>query len=127
MTIDLWMLVAAVGLTWLLIVGSATPNILKDIKWSIGNRETPLEQPPWVHRANRTAQNMKENLPLFAIVVLIAHVSGSANETSALGTEIFIGARLAHAGVYIAGVPYLRTLLWSVSIAGIGLIASTLF
>jgi uncharacterized MAPEG superfamily protein len=127
MTIDLWMLAAAVGLTWLLIVGSATPGIVKDLKWAAGNRDTPLEMAPWVNRAHRTAQNMKENLPLFAILVLIAHVSGSANETSALGAEIFLGARLVHAGIYIAGVPYVRTLVWTVSVAGMMIIASTFF
>ncbi len=39
MTIDLWTLVAAVGLTWLLIIVAATPNLLASPAWSLGNRE----------------------------------------------------------------------------------------
>ena len=37
---------------------------------------------------------------------------------------LFVGARLAHAVVYLVGVPYLRTATWAVSIAGWGMIAA---
>ena len=70
---------------------------------------------------------MKENLPLFAALVLIVQVSGSNNEMSAMGAELFIAARLAHAGAYIAGVPGLRTLLWATSIVGMFMVASSFF
>ena len=70
---------------------------------------------------------MKESLPIFAALVLVAHVSGPADATSALGALIFVGARVAHAGIYVAGVPGLRTLIWSVSVIGMGMIGSSLF
>jgi uncharacterized MAPEG superfamily protein len=125
MTVDLWMLAASVALTWGLIMFAATPPLLKDIKWAVGNRSDSIEVAPWAERANRCAQNMKENLPLFATLVLIAQVAETANDTSALGAQIFVAARLAHAVIYVLGIPGLRTLAWATSIGGMALVASS--
>ncbi len=127
MTVDLWMLVAAVVLTWAQIMIAATPSVLVNPKWAMGNRDSSLESPAWASRADRAAKNMKENLPMFAALVLIAHVSGEADSTSELGAQIFIGARIAHAIIYLAGIPGVRTLVWLVSVAGMAMILSTLF
>jgi uncharacterized MAPEG superfamily protein len=128
MTTDLWMLVAAAGFQWALILGVATPMILSNgMPWAAGNRETPSKAlPTWHARLTRADQNMRENLVLFAVLVLVAHVSGEADSTSALGAQVFVAARVAHAVVYVAGVAWLRTVLWGVSIAGLGMIVSTL-
>ena len=66
---------------------------------------------------------MLENLPLFTILVLVAHVAGLADGTTALGAQVFVGARALHAALYVAGIPVARTLAWSVSIVGLGMIA----
>ena len=66
---------------------------------------------------------MLENLPVFAALVLVAHLSGASNETTALGATIFFWGRVAHAGAYIAGIPYLRTLAFAVSLTGMLMIA----
>ena len=128
MTMDLWMLVASAGLCWALILADVTPSILiRGVVWSAGNREE-AEDAEGVHgRIHRTNLNLQENLPLFAILVLVAHVSGEADATTALGAQIFFGARMVHAGVYIAGISFLRTAIWSVSIVGMAMIASALF
>jgi len=39
-----------------------------------------------------------------------------------LGAQIFFWARLVYAGVYIAGVPWLRTGVWAVAVVGLILI-----
>jgi uncharacterized MAPEG superfamily protein len=66
---------------------------------------------------------MLENLVLFAALVLVAHAAGRSGPETALGAQIFVIARLVYAAVYIAGVPWLRTLVWLASIAGLGVIA----
>ena len=53
-----------------------------------------------------------------AILVLVAHVSGSANEATAAGATWSLGARVVYAPAYIAGIPYLRTLAFGVGLAG---------
>ena len=127
MTVDLWMLVAAVILTWVQIMIAAVPGAVLFPKWAMGNREKPVEMPAWTPRAGRAAVNMKENLPLFAVLVLTAHVSGEADATSALGAQIFIGARIAYAIIYTAGIPFIRTGVWAVSVVGMVMVAASLF
>ena len=74
---------------------------------------TPPEVPAWVNRCNRAHLNAVESLAPFAVVVLIAHVTGAANETTALWAAVFFYARLAHAVVYWLGIPYVRTLAFA--------------
>lgn len=92
-------------------------------KWGVGNRDGEMRFPGWTERATRAHANLVENLAPFAILVLVAHLSGQANDLTALGARIFFWARVAHAAVYIAGVTGLRTLIFVVSVAAEILIA----
>ena len=87
-----------------------------------GNREGMPEITGWAGRAARAQRNMVENLLLFAVLVLIAVAAGRTNAATLLGAQLFFWARLAYAGVYVAGIPWLRTGVWAVSVAGMLLI-----
>jgi len=87
-----------------------------------GNREGMPEITGWGGRAARAHRNMLENLVLFAALVLIATVAGKTNSTTLLGAQLFFWARAAYAVIYLAGIPYLRTAAWLVSIVGLVLI-----
>jgi uncharacterized MAPEG superfamily protein len=78
-------------------------------------------------RAQRAHLNMLESLAVFAIFVLVAQLTGRANATTALGATLFFWARVAHAIVYLAGIPWLRTAVWAVSFVGIVMVGSQLF
>ncbi|HEY1908235.1 MAG TPA: MAPEG family protein [Myxococcaceae bacterium] len=69
--------------------------------------------PLWGRRADRAQLNAVEAFAPFAALVLVAHVSGKANATTALCSASFFWLRLAHAVVYLLGIPYLRTLLFT--------------
>lgn len=88
----------------------------------VGNRDSFPALTGWVGRADRAHHNMLENLVLFAALVLVASVSGKANDMVVLGAQIFFWARLVYAAVYLAGVPWLRTGVWTVSVAGLVII-----
>ena len=77
---------------------------------------TPPELPAWVKRCNRAHLNAVESIAPFAVLILIAHVIGAANETTAMWAMVFFFARLAHAVVYWLGVPYVRTLVFAVGL-----------
>ncbi len=79
-----------------------------------GNREGLPEITGWAGRAKRAHLNMIENLVLFAALVLIAVTAGKAN---------VFWARLAYAVIYVAGIAWLRTVAWFVSVIGMALIA----
>ena len=88
----------------------------------VGNREHFPELTGWAGRAHRAHRNMIENLVLFAALVLVAAAAGRTNGTTLLGAQLFIWARLAHAIVYLIGLPWLRTAVWAVSVLGMILI-----
>jgi uncharacterized MAPEG superfamily protein len=87
-----------------------------------GNREAVPAFGGWVGRAQRAHRNMLESLVLFAALVLIAVVTDKTNATTLLGAQLFFWARLAYAFVYLAGIPWLRTAVWTVSVIGLILI-----
>lgn len=124
---ELVWLLWAVALTlvqMLLAVGGATLQV--GLPALAGNREGLAPCAGWAGRAQRAHHNMLENLVLFAALVLIAVVSGKTNATTLLGAQLFFWARLVYAGVYMAGIPWLRTLVWVASVAGLVLIFSQL-
>ena len=83
----------------------------------VGNREGEMRFPGWTERATRAHANLTENLAPFAILVLVAHLSGQANDLTALGARIFFWARVAHFLVYTAGITGLRTVIFFVGVA----------
>ena len=87
-----------------------------------GNREGMPEIGGWGGRAARAHRNMLENLVLFAALVLVAVAAGRTNAMTLLGAQIFVYARLAYAVAYVVGIPWLRTAVWGVSVAGLVLI-----
>lgn len=92
----------------------------------VGNRDNFPALTGWVGRADRAHHNALENLVLFASLVLVAVVANKTNDTTLLGAQIFFWARLVYAGVYLAGIAWLRTGVWTVSVVGLILIFSQL-
>jgi uncharacterized MAPEG superfamily protein len=114
------MLVWAVVLTLVqMVIASLGTMASLGVKAMAGNRERLPAVAGWAGRAQRAHRNMLENLILFAVLVLVTEITNANNWMTGLGAELFVGARAAYALVYIAGVPWLRTLIWSVSMAGL--------
>lgn len=92
-----------------------------------GNREGVPPATGWAGRAARAHRNMIENLVLFAALILIATLSNRTDSMTLLGAQIFFWARLVYAFVYLAGIPWLRTGVWFVSVIGLALVFFALF
>ena len=128
MSPDLKYLLYSVILTFVqVLIAAASANHSVGLSILAGNREGMAELTGLAGRARRAHLNMIENMVLFAALVLIAAVAGKANATTAMGAMIFFWARLVYALVYLIGVPWLRTLVWFVSVIGMVLIAVQLF
>jgi uncharacterized MAPEG superfamily protein len=88
-----------------------------------GNRDNLLEPTPMAGRADRAARNMVENLLLFTALIAALHFAGkSTSSLTQIGANIFFWARVAYWPIYVAGWS-LRSLVWTVSIVGLGMIA----
>ena len=74
---------------------------------------TPRPLPPWGRRADRAYLNAVENFAPFAALVIIAHIAGKADAMTAFWSVCFFWLRLAHALVYLFGIPYVRTIVFT--------------
>jgi uncharacterized MAPEG superfamily protein len=120
---ELMWLLWAVALTVVqMLVALSGATLQVGLPMLAGNREGLPPFAGWVGRAMRAHRNMLENLVLFTALVLTAVVAGKTNEMTLLGAQLFVWARLVYAVVYLAGVPWVRTGVWFVSMIGLVLI-----
>jgi uncharacterized MAPEG superfamily protein len=123
MTPELTYLIWTAVLTFVLVVIAVAGATLEvGLPKLAGNRDGLPEMPGWAGRAARAHRNMLESLILLAVLVLVAHIAGIRNEMTLLGAQLFFWGRVAHAVIYIAGIAWLRTAAWAVSVAGLALI-----
>jgi uncharacterized MAPEG superfamily protein len=83
---------------------------------------TPRPLPDWGKRANRTYVNAVETFAPFAALVIVAHLAGKANAMTAFWASCYFWLRLAHAVVFLFGLPLVRTIpftLGYIAVAGI--------
>ena len=120
---EMMLLVWAVVLTVVQMLVAVTGALLQvGLPALAGNREGLAPCTGWAGRAQRAHRNMLENLVLFAVLVLVAVLSQKTNSTTLLGAQLFFWARLAYAVIYVIGIPWLRTAVWTVSLLGLILI-----
>jgi uncharacterized MAPEG superfamily protein len=77
-------------------------------------------------RMQRAFANFKETFAFFAAAVLLVTILGRESELSAWGAQIYFWARLAYVPVYAAGIPGLRSAIWTVSLVGLLLVLASI-
>lgn len=123
MRIELYLLAWATVLTLVQALIAAQGAMMQvGLQTLAGNRERLPEITGWAGRAARAHRNMIENMVLFAALVLAVVFANKTNAMTQLGAQIFLYARIAYAVVYIIGLPWVRTAVWAVSVAGLALI-----
>ena len=115
MKTELWYLVLVTTLTGVLWI----PYILdRVLVWglvdAVGYPTNPKPQSLWAQRLMRAHANAVENLVVFAALVLAAQVAGVSNNAIAMAAMVYFWARLVHAVVYTLGIPWLRTISFTV-------------
>jgi uncharacterized MAPEG superfamily protein len=117
------MLVYSAALLFVLIMVQAQAATTQE---GLGRMAGPRDDvgPPtgFALRAKRTANNHIEGLVVFAPLLLAAVLAHRTDHWTALGAELFFFSRLAHAALYLLGVPWVRTIAFLVGVAGMALI-----
>jgi uncharacterized MAPEG superfamily protein len=123
MSFELTYLVWSIALALVqVLIAVSLASLVVPLPKLMGNREDMPDLKGLAGRAERAHLNMMENLPLFIALVLVAQIAGRANATTHWGVLLFFWGRVAHAIIYLAGIPGLRTLAWGVSVVGMVLI-----
>jgi len=100
----------------------------RGLSWNLSNRDAgqhPLTGA--AARAVRANANFLETFPFFAAAVLGVVLGAKTSAHTVLGAELYLGARIAYLPIYIIGIPYLRTLVYGVSIWGLLQLLEALF
>jgi uncharacterized MAPEG superfamily protein len=119
MTIELTMLVYSVALLVVLIAIQAGAGVLaQGLETMAGSRDHVGEPKPFQARAGRVVDNHREGLLIFAPLVVVAAIAGVSTGLTALGAQLFFYSRIVHAGLYLAGVPWIRPAAWATGMAG---------
>jgi uncharacterized MAPEG superfamily protein len=80
----------------------------------------------YAQRLERANNNFKETAPLALGLLIMVQVTGQHSDLSAAGAWIYLGARLTYIPIYIFGVPFVRTLVWSISVVGLLMILASI-
>jgi len=121
MTPELLMLVLSVVLGFVHIIVSAIATTHQyGPKWNLSARDAAM--PPLqvvAGRLRRAQHNFMETFPLFAVAVLIADATNRHGWLALWGSQVYFYARVLYLPIYAAGIPVVRTVVWSVAALGI--------
>jgi uncharacterized MAPEG superfamily protein len=91
--------------------------------WNVSARDETLPPPnPVTGRLIRAQANFEETFPIAVVALLGVVIAGRTSQWTALGGWIWLGARLVYIPLYWAGVPVVRTLVWTVSMVGVAMV-----
>ena len=115
MKTELWYLVYVTVFTGLLWI----PYILDRIATrglfdAVGYPDNPKPQSAWARRLMKAHANGIENLVVFASLVLAAVALGISTPAIATASIVYFWARVVHALAYTFGIPWVRTLAFTV-------------
>ena len=115
-----WTLVLAVVQ---IMLTSSFRNKETGMEYNMGPRDGGAPPPrPVTARLQRAQANLFETLPLFAAAVLIAHVGGREGALTLWGAWAYLIARVVYVPLYAAGIPVVRSIVWTASMVGLGMI-----
>ena len=129
MTTELLMLALSVVLGFVHITVSAIATTAQyGSRWNLSARDASMPPlGPIAGRLQRASHNFLETFPLFAVAVLIADATNRHDWMAVWGPQIYFYARLIYLPIYAAGIPAVRTVVWSVSTLGIVMVLLALF
>src|SRR3954466_7877729 len=89
-------------------------------KWNVSARDEPLPAAnPITGRLMRAQANFEETFPIAIVALLGVVVAGRTSQLTALGGWIWLGARVVYLPLYAAGIPVVRTVVWTISAVGL--------
>lgn len=114
-------------LAWAMLLGfvhifAATRAATRErgLKWNASARDgqnAPLGA--LAARLARAQANFFETFPFFAAAAIAVVLSGRSSEHTVLAAQVYFWARVVYLPLYASGVPYVRSLVWVMSIVAV--------
>jgi uncharacterized MAPEG superfamily protein len=100
------------ALLWLPYIVNRT--MVYGLRDAMGYPSDPKPVAAWADRAKKAHYNAVENLVVFAPLVVLASMTGKADNAVVTSSMVYFWARVAHYIIYTAGIPYLRTISFTI-------------
>jgi len=96
-------------------------------QWNVGARDEALPPlNPVAGRLARAQANFQETFPIAILALLGVVIAQRTSSTTALGGWIWLGARAIYLPLYAMGVPVVRTVMFVISLVGLGMVIGPL-
>jgi uncharacterized MAPEG superfamily protein len=96
-------------------------------QWNAGPRDDAREPTgKLAGRAERASANFRETYPAFVALALALALAGDPSGWGLAGAWLWFVARLVYIPLYLAGIPYIRSFVWLVALAGLAVMASVI-
>jgi uncharacterized MAPEG superfamily protein len=123
--------ILAFGALWLVVhifVATRFKTAQYGRKWNIGARDEALPPPtPVTGRLIRAQANFEETFPVAIVALLGVVLANRTSHLTELGGWIWLGARIVYLPLYGFGIPVVRTLVFIISMIGLGMVIWPLF
>ena len=122
--LGLAVIIGLVQLVWATAVGSRQ----RSREWLAGPRDEDV--PAYTGaagRLDRAFRNFMETFPLFAAAVIAAYLAAKLGTLTLWGSGLYVAGRALYVPLYVAGVPVLRSLVWTVASVGLVMVVVALF
>ena len=73
-------------------------------------------------RLHRAHQNYLETFGIFAVCIVVVHLSNTHGSFSFWGSLLYLVGRILFLPLYAAGIPWLRTFSWNLATLGLVLV-----
>ncbi len=124
MSLELKMLIYASVLLIIQLVLQALAGVYQNgFGYALSPRDDLSNDAGIAGRIERAYYNMLETFPVFAALVLTVQATESWTTLTALGVQLYFWGRVFYVPAYVAGIPFVRTIIWFVATIGLCLLA----
>lgn len=100
-------------------------STLYRVQHGIAHSAGPRDEEPapnvWTARSGRALRNLLETYPAFVVLCVVVELGGYSDGLTQWGAHIYFWSRWVYLPLYVFGVPWLRSLVWTVAAGGLGL------
>ena len=87
---------------------------VRGLMGAMGYPDNPQPMADWADRLKKAHYNSIENLVVFGLLIVVAHLADIHNSWTVTACIIYFWARLVYAIIYAMGIPVARTLVFAV-------------